>query len=307
MYHVKNCPSHTELQMTGHLNRCFIIVAVTILISLGPVYGDDQDSSKKDAAELTQPFVDDITMLGIREDGTRYRVEQSHLLMKIYDSERGRKLDRTQTGALWAWGDGRPIALTEVWRWSKDRTWGHTIISTTPGNVTASVDQLAWEPDQPGLRFTEFQDAAMPANTDSERTSQMLQLAGRFTGYEMVRRKLVSLSMLPEPLYRYKEDGIDGAIFALAHNENPEAFLFLEAVSDPISPDYWRYAWAKGTSSPVTVELDGSELLHIPGSLNDTGSASKPFWVFFRSNAASTAEGEEEEASQPFDVRPATE
>jgi hypothetical protein len=271
-----------------------------MLLLLSPAYGDDQDGPAKNADEPTQQLVDDITMLAIREDGTRYRVEQPHLLMKIYDPERSRKLDGTQTGALWAWGDGRPIALTEVWRWSKGRTWGHTIVSTTPGYVTASVDQLTWEPEQPGLHFTEIQDAATPAETSPERTSQQRQLAERFTGYEMVRRKVVSLSMFPEPLYRYKEEGIDGAIFALAHNENPEAFLFLEAVSDPIRPDYWRYAWAKGTSSPVTVELDGDELLHIPGSLNDRGSASEPFWVFFRSNAASTAEGEKEVPSQPF-------
>ena len=294
--------------MTGLLNRCFVVVAVSMLLSLSSAYGDDQDEPEKDADELTQQFVDDITMLGIREDGTRYRVEQSHLLMKVYDPERGRNLDRTQTGALWAWGDGRPIALTEVWRWSKDRTWGHTIISTTPGYVTASVDKMTWEPEQPGLHFTEIQNAATPAKTFPERTSQLRQLAGRFTGYEMVRRKVVSLSMLPEPLYCYKEEGIDGAIFTLAHNENPEAILFLEAVSDPIRPDYWRYAWAKGTSSPVTVELDGDELLHIPGSLNDRGSASEPFWVFFRSNADLKAEGkEEEESRQPLEGRPATE
>ncbi|HUG71450.1 MAG TPA: hypothetical protein VMM76_27140 [Pirellulaceae bacterium] len=293
--------------MTGLSNCCSVVVAVSMLLSLNPAYGDDRDGPEKDTDEVTQQFVDGITMLGIREDGTRYRVKQPHLLMKFYDPQRGRNLDRTQTGALWAWGDGRPIALTEVWRWGKDTTWGHTLISTTPGYVTASVDEMTWGPEQPGLHFTEMQNAATPASTFRERTGQMSQLAERFTGYEMVRRKVVDLSVLPEPLYRYEEEGIDGAIFALAQCENPTAILFLEAVSDPIRPDYWRYAWAKGTSSPVTVEQDGDELLHIPGSLNDLGSASESFWVFFRSNADLTAKGEEEEALQLLEGRPATE
>lgn len=287
--------------------RCLVVMALYTLLSFSPAYGEDQDEPEKEMGERTQQFVDDITMLGVREDGTRYRVKQPQLLMKFYDPERSRNLDRIQTGALWAWGNGRPIALTEVWRWSKDRTWGHTFISTTPGYVTASVDQRTWEPDQPGLQFTELQDAPAPAETHLERTNQMRRLARQFAGYEMVRRKVVDLSMLEEPLYRYEEEGIDGAIFMLAHNENPEAILFLEAVSDPIRPDYWRYAWAKGSSSPVTVELDGDELLHIPGSLNDQGSASEPFWMFFRSKADLAAESEKEKVYQLVEGRPANE
>ncbi len=269
--------------MIGLTSRCIVVVAIATLLSLSPASGENQNKPDQDAAELTQPFVDDITLLGIRDDGTRDRVEQPRLLMKIYAPVRGGNFDRTQTGTLWAWGEGRPIALTEIWRWNSDETWGHTLISTTPGHVTASVDKLTWKPEQSGLRFAELQQATTPAETFSERTDQMLQLAQRFTGYEIVKGKVVDLKMLPDPLHRYEEEGIDGAIFTLAQGENPEAFLFLEAVSDPVGPSHWRYAWAKGTSSAVTVKLDEDELLQIPGSLNDLGSASEPFWVVFRS------------------------
>lgn len=92
-----------------------------------------------------------------------------------------------------------------------------------------------------------------------------------------------------EPSQDLTQPFVDGAIFGLARNESPYAYLFLEAVSDPIEPSYWRYGCIKGTSSPVTVELDHfvsgqpfNELLHIPGSLNFRGSRTEPFWVFFR-------------------------
>lgn len=268
----------------------FLRVAVAVLLSFNSVSGDEPEAAsdkepraaEQDVQELTQPLVDDITLFGIREDGTRYSVERPRLLMKIYAPDRGRHFDRTQTGAVWAWGEGRPVALTEFWRWERDQAWGHTLISTTPGLVTATVDKMTWKPEQPGLKFTELPFAPTPAENESGRNEQMSQIVQRFSGFEIVKRRVVDLAMLPEPLHRYTEDGIDGALFALAQGENPEAFLFLEAVSDPVGLSHWRYAWAKGSSSPVTVELDEQELLQIPGSLNDQGSASQPFWVFFR-------------------------
>ncbi len=274
--------------MFGLVARRSVVIAAVMVLP-GLALGEEADKPEKNSADLSQALVSDIEMFGIRSDGTRYQIAQPHLLMKIYAPARGRNLDRLQTGALWAWGEGRPIALTEVWRWQNDQLWGHTLISTTPGYVTATAGSQTWKPEQPGLRFTEMPLAATPGDTVSERTEQLLQLASRFTGYEIVNRKIVELTMLPKPIYRYSEAGINGALFALAQGENPEAFLFLEAVSDPVGPSYWRYAWARGTSSLVTVELDGNELLQIPGTLNDLGKPSEPFWVYFRSTAEEEA------------------
>lgn len=268
----------------------FVLVAIAMLWSanlalaeeLQAASGEEPQAAEQDVQELIQPLIDDITLFEIREDGTRYRVEQPRLLMKIYAPDRGHNFDRTQTGALWAWGTGRPVALTELWRWDQDQSWGHTLILTTPGLITATVEEMTWKPEQPGLKFTELPFAPTPAENESGRSEQMSQIVQRFSGFEIVKRTVVDLVMLPEPLHRYTEDGIDGALFALAQGENPEAFLFLEAVSNPGGPSYWRYAWAKGSSSPVTVELDEQELLQIPGSLNDQGGATRPFWVFFR-------------------------
>src|SRR5690606_37967859 len=236
------CPVHSELLMIQRLRCNFVLVAVAMLLSFNPVSGEEPEAAsgensqatEQDVQELTQPLVDDITLFGIREDGTRYRVEQPRLLMKIYAPDRGRHFDRAQTGALWAWGEGRPVALTEFWRWERDQAWGHTLISTTPGLVTATVDKMTWKPEQPGLKFTELPIAPPPAENESGRNEQMSQIVQRFSGFEIVKRRVVDLAMLPEPLHRYTEDGIDGALFALAQGENPEAFLFLEAVSDPV-------------------------------------------------------------------------
>jgi len=306
--------------MTSLPKHCILVTAIAALMSFNLAYGDDQreseptdanqeivdalkqirqilegfkvldadeqqhqDKSEATTGELTRPFVDAITMLGIRENGSRYIVARPQLVLESVDPERGGKLDRQITGTVWVWGDGRPVALTEVWRFKDQGLWGHTLISTTPGLVAARAEGIEWKPEQPGLQFARFPRPIVPAETIEDRTRQMTQLISQFTGYEMVRRNVVPLRMFPEPLHRYKEEGIvDGALFAIGHNGSPYGYLFVEAVSDPIEPSYWRYAWAKGTSSPVTIELGGNELLHIPGSLNFQGSAREPFWVYFR-------------------------
>lgn len=270
--------------MAGLTKLCLLVVAATALLFLNGGRADDPPEPDTRTAEFTEQVVNDIEVLGIREDGTRYRVDRPHLLRTFFDPNRGRDLDRVQTGALWAWGDGRPIALTEVWRWGdRGGAWGQTLISTTPGYLTASLhDGTVWKPEQPGLDFAQFTGAPGPAEATEERIRQMDELITRFSGFEMEGRQVVDLQMLSEPLHHYQEEGIDGAIFVLGHNGNPEALLFLEAVSDPIRPSFWRFAWIKATSAPVTVELDGKELLHIPGSRHDTGSDSATFWVAFR-------------------------
>jgi hypothetical protein len=273
-----------------HLTRCgWFAASLLFSLTLPMVQAEDQPETKEPSQELTKPFVDDMTMIAIREDGTRYIVTEPRLIMRSFDHERGGRLDRSQTGAHWVWGTGRPVAITVFWRWKDAGSWGNSFISTSPGKVIAQSGQIKWEPTQGGLRFTRLDGAPAPANSAEERTFQMSEIAKRFSGYEMVRRRPLDLEILSGALHRYEMENVDGAIFGLARNESPYAYLFLEAVSDPIEPSYWRYGWIKGTSSPVTVELEPfvagqpfNELLHIPGSLNFRGSQTEPFWVFFR-------------------------
>jgi hypothetical protein len=268
--------------MTRLIQCGWFVTALATLLSFPDVHAEDQRETEGSGQELTQPFVDDITMLSIREDGSRILVSEPRLLMHTYDPERGSAGDHAQSAAIWAWGTGRPVAITVFWRWQQREGWGNSFISTSPGKVAAICENRTWNPEEPGLQFARLEDAPTPADSLEDRTFQMSQIARRFSGREFVGNRSLDLRILSGPMHRYQTDGVTGAIFGLARNESPYAFLFLEAVSDPIEPSYWRYGWIKGTSSPVTVQLDGDELLQIPGSLAFLGSPTEPFWVFFR-------------------------
>lgn len=203
-------------------------------------------------------------------------------MIRTYDGERGGTGEFAQSAAHWAWGEGRPVAITVFWRWQHRDTWGHSFISTSPGRLVATCEHRIWSPEQPGIQFARLEDVPAPAEAKEDRIEQMTKIAQRFTGEELVRDRVLDLAILPDPIYQYQADDIDGAIFGLARNGSPYGYLFLEAVSDPVENRYWRHGWIKGTSSHVNVMFDGRELLHIPGDLNFVGEPTEPFWVFFR-------------------------
>jgi hypothetical protein len=279
------------------------LIVVTFSIPVG--HAEDPTDAEKPEPELTQPFVDEITLFAIREDGTRYAVSDPKLIMRSFDHERGRTGEFAQSAAHWVWGDGRPVAITVFWRWQHRETWGHSFISTSPGRLVATCEHRIWTPEQPGLQFARLEDVPVPSEMVEDRLEQMTKIAQRFTGEELVRDRVLDLQILPDPLYQYQAEDIDGAIFGLARNGSPYGYLFLEAVSDPVESRYWRHGWIKGTSSHVNVMFDGRELLHIPGDLNFVGEPTEPFWVFFRDMPGDQAEqakaAEQAEAAEPVE------
>ena len=111
---------------------------------------------------------------------------------------------------------------------------------------------------------------------------QAKQLARRFDGYEDGGGR-IQLRLIPKELHTYKDDrnGIAfGALFAIAHNTNPEVYLMLE-IRDRNGKRSWEYALAEFTFATVHVTLDGKEVWDFPGVTSGT-RPSDPYYLFFQ-------------------------
>lgn len=140
-------------------------------------------------------------------------------------------------------------------------------------------DQTIWTPAEGGPKW-EALDAAEPAATKSLRLVQMRSIARRFaaTYYKPKSEETFELRVLSQPLYRYEEEPsgvVDGAVFAFAEANDPEALLLLEVIHDTEGTRSWRYGLARMSSVRMIVRLDDREVWSVtpywagPRSPND--------------------------------------
>ncbi len=204
-------------------------------------------------------------------------------------------LDRLNLdGTLWAVGEkGRPLAVMEVFPFAAgdgpDR-WSTAVASLTEAPLIAeNVDGAAgqnWTPAGWGEAFHPFPDADAPAPTAEERQPQAAALAGRFTGHQfwLPGETRYELSVRPEPVLKYADDKsgiLDGNLFILMHDTNPEVLLLIEAQAEKGKPQ-WKYALASMGSARMHVQFDDKEVWTRATPANVIGGGAHPYWVFGR-------------------------
>ena len=173
---------------------------------------------------------------------------------------------------LWT-AEGRPVCLGSVYRWFSPQ-WGSTL------ELSSLVDQPLsgrqgesefWKPAAAAIRWETFPAAEAPADTDGLRLIQMRRLARQFSARledtrqgATTRPKAVerNLRLMTQPVFRYPEPSqgatyLDGGLFTFVEGTDPEALIFLEAVTQPEGPR-WRYAVARMNSDAIKVSLGNS-------------------------------------------------
>lgn len=149
--------------------------------------------------------------------------------------------------AVYAHNGGRPDAIAQFF-FNFQKKWiaEFTIIPDEDVTVLRSGREH-WKPSEFVCKFADLPNAPAPAARPALRLSQMRALAADFavTDYFGVREEKVDLRLLPQPAYRYAEEGkiVDGAMFIFAHGTNPECCVLLEAHQDAKGSRY-RYAIA---------------------------------------------------------------
>jgi hypothetical protein len=157
---------------------------------------------------------------------------------------------------MWVWGKGRPVALLALSKAHGRPVWGFELVALEEGVSVVMHDDWKWKP-RSALKMTRFADAPRAADTGIKRLAQMRSLARQFTVSEQYRNENFELRLLPQPVYRYKDEDaglIDGALFNFANGTNPEVLAVIECRQETNGPA-WSYGFLPLAGAGVTVKL----------------------------------------------------
>src|SRR5579872_831414 len=172
---------------------------------------------------------------------------------------------RTKDGdgiiAVYAFNGGRPAVIAEFYKIGGVGEWCNEFAIIAPSDVTIMREgRPFWKPSDYICKFTDVPDAPAPAAKPALRLSQMRKIAEDFSvivhdGWQEAEISKHSLRLLPQPVYRYSEEGtiLDGGLFVLTMEPHPQCLLLIEANENEKGMQY-RYALAPMSYS----QLDAS-------------------------------------------------
>ena len=157
------------------------------------------------------------------------------------------------SGTLWVWGkSGRPSAVMSLATVDKRRFYEFHSFSEHPLDFKILGD--AWRP-KPSWSPLDIPNSSAPLETEQRRLSQMKKLVERFRSTERVipGDKIVEMRILPTPIYRYPNSTqeMDGALFVISRDGDPEALLVIETKKNG-----WQFMAARLSGHVPTVYLD---------------------------------------------------
>jgi hypothetical protein len=186
-------------------------------------------------------------------------------------------------GGIWAWGDGRPVAMIKSWR-NADGRRTRAFSLTSDDLVTAHGPQaLVWRPESLQIAPKPLTGAPLPDRSEAVRLRQLKEQARRFSAYEMwdPENSRFEMRLLVQPVHRYRQDErqiIDGAVFLLAVDNNPQIVLLLEMLITETNGSHWQYLLARVSSAELHVALDGREVWSDDRTPRIVGSPIGPYW-----------------------------
>jgi hypothetical protein len=193
-------------------------------------------------------------------------------------------------GSVWIWQRaGRPQAVMELYRASESRAWVHVIHSLSAEALDGDFGSVAphWAPPRPGIEWKTFPDAPAPAERPAARARQIKDLAQKFTAHEFwdPNNSRYELRLLIQPVHKYSDADtglLDGALFMLCHETNPETALLIEAVKES-GESKFLYALARLGHAELHVEFADKEVWRQERVANT--SPRESYWLLYRGNS----------------------
>jgi hypothetical protein len=187
-------------------------------------------------------------------------------------------------GAIWAWGsEGRPLAIAKCW---KNRNGTQTCAFSLTSDtllVARGPEGKVWEPKEVQVEVAELKGAPVPSLKDSLRLLQIKEQARRFQAHEFwgEANSRFELRLLTQPVRRYRDDKlnvVDGAVFLLAYDNNPQVVLLIEIVRPKEGEAHWQYLLARVSSADLHVALDGTEVWARERTPGVVGKSTDYYW-----------------------------
>ena len=261
---------HTLLQRTG------AAIACTLFLSHGIRAQESPAGANAPPAPLPG-YIKSIEMLPVGVDQPIAPVD--HPLYSYADSAR-----IIANGAIWAWGDaGRPTAMAKCWM---NRNGTQTVAFSLTSNervIAGGPQNKAWRPEKLQVEPTELPGAPAPDDKDTIRLRQLKEQARRFTAHEFwnPENSRFELRLLVQPVHRYQDKKrkiIDGAVFLLAYDNNPQILLLIEMLRPAEGAARWQYLLAQVSSADLHVSLDGKEVWQRDRTPGIIGRSTDYYW-----------------------------
>ncbi|HLJ12605.1 MAG TPA: hypothetical protein VKU82_15530 [Planctomycetaceae bacterium] len=225
-----------------------------------------EQDDKERRLQLMKSMIDDIEVQAeTAGDPSAFKFSPTPILR--YNDPVRKQVDAT----VWRLGtDGRPKALMSL-ELFRDGDQSARVVyehSSMTGEkfLMKSERGVYWKPDAADVTLTAIDSAAIPADNEKMRLSQMKDVIRRFHVVEDLDGNRTELRLLAQHLDRYRDDKakiIDGVVFAFAHGTNPELAVLLECDGKK-----WTYGFVRLTSAAVIVELDGAKVFDMPQLYN---------------------------------------
>jgi hypothetical protein len=169
-------------------------------------------------------------------------------------------------GAIWAWGStGRPLVMAKAWKNANGTRTCAFSLTSDELVIVRGPQSKTWRPEKTQVEAADLAGAPAPDPQNAVRLRQLKEQARRFTAYEYWNsdNSRFELRLLIQPVHRYQDEKrqiIDGAVFLLAYDNNPQILLFVEILSPAASKMRWQYLLARVSSADLHVCLDGNEV-----------------------------------------------
>ena len=242
--------------------NCALVLLLLLAAAptIPPSSADDAAPAKpgKGEPDIAPPTKDELAeqrMVFIKSALARYTVEVGGRKEPAKVSDPCLRWSNPVSGAtdgvvaVFAFDGGRPAAIGQFFR-TGPKHWVNEF-AIMSGDVTIiRSERPYWKPSELISKFSDLPDSPVPAAKPALRLTQMRKIAADFSvtdnhGWEESQITKHNLRLLPQPIYRYSEDGkiMDGGLFSFALGTDPECNLLVEAYQDDKGSRY-RYALA---------------------------------------------------------------
>jgi hypothetical protein len=236
------------------------------------------DRQVKKPDENTTLF-DYVNLVEVRVAGAEEPTKPiTHPLFRYDDQAR-----HVAEGGIWAWGEGRPVAMIKSWR-NADGRRTRAFSLTSEELVTAYGPQArVWKPQAIQVEPKPLPGAPAPDRSEAVRLRQLKEQSRRFSAYEMwdPGNSRFEMRLLVQPVLRYHDEQrqiLDGAVFLLAVDSNPQIVLLIETLMPEANDPRWQYLLARVCSAELHVMLDGHEIFTQDRTPRIVGEANGPYW-----------------------------